>query len=366
MTIWKRMTMALVAVTLCGSGAAWSQDRDREELRKELAEARQALREVQAKIRELERRLGSSGVLDALRLRVDSASRLRLSTSPYVAVFGGNRARLGVLVNSAKSPATDSIGAELQAVTPGGPADRAGLKAGDVITRFNGERLAGRYPAASANESEPGIKLLHLARELEEGDTVRLQYRRGGETRTVTVIAKPVGVMSYALTGDSLQIVSSPYRVFRDSTFRFNLDTLVSSRSLRGARDAMRAAELATVFALPSRWLSMELVALNPELGEYFGTSEGVLVVRAPKDSTLQLRGGDVILRIGAREATSAAHALRILRSYGPGETVRLEIMRDKRRRTLEVQIPERKMGLWHDLEGHDVTVWAVPGRARH
>src|SRR5439155_6359849 len=72
-------------------------------------------------------------------------------------------------------------------------------------------------------------------------------------------------------------------------------------------------------FGMP--WGDLELVSLNPDLGEYFGTKEGVLVVKAPADSSLPLKSGDVILKIGDRTPSSPSHAMRILRSYEAGES---------------------------------------------
>src|SRR5690606_16098031 len=80
----------------------------------------------------------------------------------------------------------------------------------------------------------------------------------------------------------------------------------------------------------------VRLQEVTPELGEYFGVSEGVLVLEAPADSTLPLRAGDVILAIDGREVQSASHAQRILASYVEGEKVRFNIMRKRERQTLE------------------------------
>jgi C-terminal processing protease CtpA/Prc len=88
-------------------------------------------------------------------------------------------------------------------------------------------------------------------------------------------------------------------------------------------------------------WGGIELVSLNPDLGDYFGTREGVLVVRASEDSTLPLKGGDVILAIGGRKPTSPMHAMRILRSYETGETVSIEVLRKQKRTTLSWKVPE-------------------------
>jgi S1-C subfamily serine protease len=88
-------------------------------------------------------------------------------------------------------------------------------------------------------------------------------------------------------------------------------------------------------------WGDMELVELNEGLGRYFGTDSGLLVVSAPKSDSFKLQDGDVIMSIDDREPTSVSHAMRILASYQPGESLELNIMRDKRRQTLNIELPD-------------------------
>src|SRR6266511_919851 len=99
--------------------------------------------------------------------------------------FDDNRGRIGVIVRTDANSETDKIGAKIEGVTPGGPADKAGLKVGDIITKFNGTALADAR-VEEEDESGPGRKLIELARKLEPGDTVQVEYRRGGETRKAT------------------------------------------------------------------------------------------------------------------------------------------------------------------------------------
>ena len=87
----------------------------------------------------------------------------------------------------------------------------------------------------------------------------------------------------------------------------------------------------------------MELVALTPELGRYFGTEEGLLVVRGPNDDTIPLEDGDVIQKIGGRTPRDPGHAMRIFRSYEPGEELTINIVRDKRKREVEVKLPAQE-----------------------
>ena len=92
---------------------------------------------------------------------------------------------------------------------------------------------------------------------------------------------------------------------------------------------------LSYTFALGGGLANLELAPLNPDLGLYFGTAEGVLVINLPKESTLGLKGGDVILSVDGRKATTPGSLLRILRSYEPGEGFKFEVMRNKARTTV-------------------------------
>jgi S1-C subfamily serine protease len=66
-----------------------------------------------------------------------------------------------------------------------------------------------------------------------------------------------------------------------------------------------------------------------------------VLVIRAPSDSKLRLKGGDVVLSVDGREVATPAHLIRVLRSYEPGESFRLELLRMKKRETVQGTIAE-------------------------
>ena len=65
--------------------------------------------------------------------------------------------------------------------------------------------------------------------------------------------------------------------------------------------------------------------------------------VRAPEDEELQLEDGDVIINIDGRSPTSVSHAMRILGSYESGEELKIEIMRDKRKRSITLEVPDNR-----------------------
>lgn len=238
--------------------------------------------------------------------------------------FRGQRGRIGVVVNTAADSAKDKIGARVEAVTPSGPAAKAGIKADDIITRFAGTALGG-LPATDDDESGPGMKLLELARDLDPGDTVQVEYRRGTQTLKSTIVAEDLrGDMSFNRTPEGIW-----GDLPRDMP-RFEMEPDVQVfENMPGFSFMLRP------------WGGLNLVTLDADLGDYFGTREGVLVVKAPSDSTLPLKSGDVILAIDGRKPTSPEHAMRILRSYQPGETVKLDIMRKRARSTVTWAVPE-------------------------
>src|SRR5262245_35623433 len=111
------------------SSSSARSDREREKTIKALEDE---LRSAEEQIREAARRLAE---INAQMKAYGAAA------SGYSVAWTGNRAVLGVVVRTEASEEKDPIGAEIVAVTPGGPAAEAGLKAGDIITSINGQRL---------------------------------------------------------------------------------------------------------------------------------------------------------------------------------------------------------------------------------
>jgi S1-C subfamily serine protease len=243
------------------------------------------------------------------------------------------RARLGIKVNL-RARETDSIGAYVDAVTPGGPAAQAGIRSGDIITKLDGKSvLAGGAPEddeVHAHESLPGLRLIELAARLEPNDTVAVEYRRGKDRRTASVV-----------TADEPEIVAG-------DGGRFGFGFVGPGRPGMGplpAGDFLERFEMAGPhwqFFSGSPLGRLELAPLNSDLGRYFGTDKGVLVINVPKDSALGLRGGDVVLAVDGRAPSSPSHLLRILRSYETGETFKLDIMRNRKRETVTARIGTR------------------------
>ncbi|HEY7505673.1 MAG TPA: PDZ domain-containing protein [Gemmatimonadales bacterium] len=251
-----------------------------------------------------------------------------------IRIMMDRRARLGIKVNL-RPRETDSIGAYVDAVTPGGPADEAGIRSGDLITRLNGKSvLAGGAAEGGDRERQslPGLRLIELAARLEPGDTVPIEYRRGKERRTVSVV-----------TADEPDLVTRDGDGF---AFSYRGPEVVGGARVVPSPGLMDRFEMAGPhwqFFSGSPLGRLELAPLNADLGRYFGTQEGVLVINAPKDSALGLRGGDVVLQVDGREPSGPSHLLRILRSYEAGESFKLDIMRDRKRQTVTARIADRE-----------------------
>jgi S1-C subfamily serine protease len=232
------------------------------------------------------------------------------------------RARLGLKVNL-RARGTDSTGAYVDAVTPNGPAAKAGIQSGDIITKIDGRSVLAGSPAEADGEREslPGLRLIELAARLEPNDTVPVEFRRGRERKTVSVVtAADPDILFHAAPGGAAMGFrylrpDGPRRMVMPLEDEFEGHTHGPAGFLYG----MPLAEL-------------ELAPLNPDLGRYFGATEGVLVVSAPKDSELSLKGGDVVLAVDGRKPSSPSHFLRILRSYDRGESFKIDILRNRKR----------------------------------
>jgi S1-C subfamily serine protease len=265
-----------------------------------------------------------------------------------VQVFPLRRARMGITV-SIEPQATDSIGALVTAVSPGGPADRAGLRSGDLVVRLLGRGVVVEVTgpgAAMQRAVSPGLRLIELAARLQPNDTVAIEFRRGRVRRTASLVTAPE---------PDYQLLVARLDSMRGGTQEMVrvevLERALAERQAELARVAERQSELARTYerVSPARpapeamtWVrlagplaGLEFATMNPSLAEYFGTAKGVLVTRAVAGAPFGLRGGDVILSVDDRTPSGPAHLARILKSYDPGERVTLEVLRSRKRVTL-------------------------------
>ena len=258
---------------------------------------------------------------------------LRLDRGPErVMQFVMNRrARLGLKVNL-RARSTDSIGAYVDAVTPNGPAAKAGIQSGDIITSVDGKTVlaGGSAEAGSQRESLPGLRLIELAARLAPHDTIPVQFRRGKDRKTVSLVTAdepdilfrgPPGERSFAfrLGPDGPRRMAMPFEDQVEGQFG-------------GSPPVFYGSLLA----------DLELAPLNSDLGRYFGATDGVLVISVPKESQLGLKGGDVVLAVDGRKPTTPSQLLRILRSYEVDETLKLDVLRNHKRETVTGSLGEK------------------------
>lgn len=281
-------------------------------------ESREA--EVAKKLYEAERKMAEA----ARQIAELSSERLpqMREMQRRIEIINDGRPRLGVNIGEENSDGPVE-GVSIVGVTPGSAADDAGLRAGDVITAINDETL-------SANAAGEATRLiLDFMEGVEEGDILQVEYLRDGKVGTVEVEPRPVEMRKYAFGG-----------LPRDFS-------MPSMPKVHVAPEVVEKLRNSFTFSWPGNvWAGMELVELNEGLGKYFGADAGVLVVSAPESNTMQLEDGDVIRKIDGREPTSVRHAIRILGSYQPGEKLELEILRDKKKRTLDIEMPDDRSSM--------------------
>ena len=296
-------------------------------------------------------------------------------------------ARIGISLSGTQDPDLDLQGAEITSVVEDSPADEAGLQEGDIVTHIDGHSLLEPIPDEDdkredwGDRSLPVNRLMSLARGLEAGDVVEVQYLRDGDSHTVSVEAAEVDARNFYVgrwpggvegrvfrwdpeEGEAWTFRFDPeereaftYRfdpdAFEDLKLHFESDSFPSiflrrespmwvMPEMEGRLEGLLEGELAGGLHLD--WEScgegvffgncvagLELRELNEGLGGYFGTTEGVLVLSVGEDSELGIEAGDVILAIGGRDVEDPSDVRRILGSYEDDDEIELSVRRADR-----------------------------------
>jgi serine protease Do len=245
---------------------------------------------------------------------------VRAQTPRAVDILLGGGSRIGVSIREieegdAKTLKGATTGVVVESVSAESPAEKAGIRQGDVIVEFDGERVRSVR------------QLTRLVQETPEGRGVPSVLLRDGQRTTVTV------------TPDGSRTVLE----------RFSSDDLGDYRF----RVAPRPPAPPTPPTPPTVWRLDELVGrtgalgitvdtLSSQLAEYFGAKQGVLVTSVYDNSVAAKAGvkaGDVITSLNGAPVDDPADVRRRTQGLSDGAELTIEVLRDKKSLTLKGKV---------------------------
>lgn len=199
-------------------------------------------------------------------------------------------------------------GVVIKKVIDDSPAEIAGLKRGDIILKFEGEKLF------SADE------LTDLVLDQKPGDEVKIVIFRDGKDKTII-----------AELGS------------RDDSADENVFIWKSDKGHRRFFD--KSIKEYRCFRSDS-YIGVTLQNLNEQLGQYFGVDEGegALVTEVLDDSPAQkagLKAGDVIIQIDDKEVENPSDVQMAVRSKEEGDKVKISLLREKKEMEFNLKVEQ-------------------------
>lgn len=242
-----------------------------------------------------------------------------------VEIGGGSRIGATLSAEVTTDGKDAKAGVSIETVEPGGPADKAGIKSGDGVTEFDGERVRSVR------------QFLRLVQESTPGRDIPVVLSRGGQRVSVTVTPEK---SSFG----------------EDFGFRY-MDTPMARMAIPAppsppaAPRAPRPPALASpgfpfeLFTRSRGRLGISMEELDSQLAAYFGVKEGVLVKSVSEDSVAAkagLKAGDVITSINGRHIYDASDITRALDRTESNGDLTIEVMREKKAQTLKGKLEPR------------------------
>jgi len=198
----------------------------------------------------------------------------------------------------------DAYGVEITRVEEGSPADKAGLKADDVVLEYNGQRVEGMEQFG------------RLVRETPSGREVKLLISRNGVTQAMSATVQ---------TRKMKNIVSN---------WQPNFDM-----------PEIRIPDMPRIFTTwQSPLLGVETESLGSQLASYFGVKEGVLVRSVIKDTAAEkagIKAGDVITKVDGNTVTTPNELVSALRASSSKKTFPIDLVRDRHETSINVTLED-------------------------
>lgn len=223
--------------------------------------------------------------------------------------------------NMSRYGMSQARGVGVREVSKDSPAERAGLRKGDVVLQFDGEVVSSTR------------KLLRLIGEAAPEQTVRLTISRNGSEQQLTAT---LGKREAARAGEFNVMPMDP----GEFQFGFPPSTPRAPRAGQAPESEVFA------FGFGNRRVGILTTPLTKQLADHLGVSggKGVLVTSVNENSPAAkagLRAGDVITEVNGASVEDSGDFIRELNRKDEGD-VTLTVVRDKSQRTIKVT-PERR-----------------------
>ncbi len=216
---------------------------------------------------------------------------------------------------TAKGAATGVI---VEEVATESPAEKAGIRKGDVIAEFDGERVRSVR------------QLTRLVQETPAGRTVPAVLQREGQRTTVSITPRDDGRFNFQSFDDLADL---------GREFRFAVPKVAPPRP-PAPPDPPTPPMVWNFDELVGRGrLGISIDSLSPQLAEYFGTKDGVLVSSVSDDSAAAkagMKAGDVITNFNGSAVTDAQDLRRRIQNLNDGDEFTVTVMRDRKPVTLK------------------------------
>lgn len=243
--------------------------------------------------------------------------------------FGGG-AHLGVTLEDREQP-----GAVVKEVRPDTPAAKAGLQPGDVIVRYQGDRVEG------------AAALARMVRETPAGRHVEIEVERNGSTQTLSAtLEKGRGMHRWAegLHGGDVGDFDIEVPEIPDMPDVSEMPLVPPIPPMPHGGEHAEGFRRLFRESGGARKLGIQYQEISGQLAEYFklGEERGVLVSEVEKDGPAAkagLRAGDVILKFNGSPVTDSRTLRDQVRKAEAGSEATLTVSRDGRSLELRVKL---------------------------
>lgn len=277
--------------------------------------------------------VAAAGIGAAILPPAHAQSTTKVITPKAVQIVAGRGSQIGVTIRDVED--TDAKTAKLAApsgvvieeVSEDSPASKAGLKKGDIVVEFDGERVRG---------------VRHFTRLVQEtpvGRKVQTAVMRDGQKLSLTIEPRESGGFSYFGDGDKLNAL-------RDLAGDWRLDIPKPAAPAPPATPmppkppALPAFPDFDTFVWRSgNGLGITVGELSDQLAQYFGTKDGVLVTSVTDNSAAAkagIKAGDVITSLNGTDVTSPSDLRRRIQGLQDGDDFTVGVVRDKKPTTLK------------------------------